>query len=223
MDEIKAIQERYKRRNTSEIATRYPAFSPFQHFSRSEREFWMGQFLTQVFGQCKEMTAFEIGAGTGDNLVFFRRFGLLATQIFANELLPERCVRLRDWLPEANLFAGDATLVRPERAFDIVFQSMVFSSILDQEFRRRLADHIWELTKPGGVVLSYEFEVNNPRNPDVRGLPWRELQGLFPKASRVLTHRVTLAPPLGRRVGRLYNFVNWPFLRTHRVSLFLKS
>ena len=47
----------------------------------------------------------------------------------------------------------------------------VFPSILDDSFQQKLADRMWALTKPGGGILWYDFIYNNPRNPDVRGVP----------------------------------------------------
>ena len=55
---------------------------------------------------------------------------------------------------------------------------------------------------PGGGVLWYDFTVDNPRNPDVRGVPVARIRELFPEA-RVQHQRVTLAPPLARAVCAL--------------------
>jgi len=220
--EIEAIRERYQRRKTTAVASRYPAFSAFQHFSRAEREFWYGTYLMQRFGDRKDLTVLEIGAGGGDNIVFLRRFGLAAGSIFANELLDERAERLREWLGVDNILPGDARALDLPGRFDAVLQSTVFSSILDPGVRAQLAEKMWDLLKPGGVVLWYDFHVNNPSNPDVRGVSWREVRRLFPHAAGWNRRKVTLAPPIGRRVGRLYNFLNVPFLRTHTVAMIRK-
>ena len=71
-------------------------------------------------------------------------------------------------------------------------------------------------------MLWYDFSVNNPRNPDVRGVPMARVCSLFP-ASRIIARRVTLAPPLARILCRLhpalYTVFNLlPLLRTHRLA-----
>jgi hypothetical protein len=71
-------------------------------------------------------------------------------------------------------------------------------------------------------VLWYDFTVDNPRNPDVRGVPLDEVRALFPQA-RISARRVTLAPPLARAVCRLspslYPLLNAvPLLRTHVLA-----
>ncbi len=222
VDEIQEMRERYERRMNPETAAKYPAFSSFQHFARAEREFWYGRFLTEHFGERKDLAVLEIGAGSGDNLFFFRRFGIHERHIFANELMAERAEPLKRLVPVENISVGNAMDLPAGRGYDIVFQSTVFSSILDDKFQNQLAEKMWSFVKPGGVVLWYDFVFSNPANPDVRGVSWARTKALFPHASTVRSHRVILAPPLGRRVGRLYNFVNFLWLRTHRVAMFAK-
>jgi len=64
--------------------------------------------------------------------------------------------------------------------------------------------------------------VNNPRNPDVRGVPVARIRQLFPHG-QVRAQRLTLAPPLGRAVARvnpgLWSLLNTlPWLRTHVLA-----
>ena len=61
----------------------------------------------------------------------------------------------------------------PPGSVDIVLASTVFSSLLDDAFQQRLAAAMWQWLRPGGGVLWYDFTVDNPRNPDVRGVPLR--------------------------------------------------
>ena len=73
--------------------------------------------------------------------------------------------------------------------------------------------------KPGGGVLWYDFTVDNPRNPDVRGVPLRRVCALFPQA-QLRARRITLAPPIARAAARLhpalYTLLSLvPGLRTH--------
>ena len=112
-----------------------------------------------------------------------------------------------------------ADLDLPPGAFDVVYQSTVFSSILDEGLQDRLASRMWQLVRPGGGVLWYDFVYDNPRNPDVRGITLARVRKLFPHSTPTVW-RLTLAPPLARRVTRLspvmYTLFNAvPFLRTH--------
>jgi hypothetical protein len=98
----------------------------------------------------------------------------------------------------------------------------VFSSLLEDAQQQRLADAMWRWLKPGGAVLWYDFTVDNPNNRHVRGVPLARLRALFP-AGRLRWQRVTLAPPLARRVvavhPALYGLFNAvPLLRTHVLA-----
>jgi hypothetical protein len=74
---------------------------------------------------------------------------------------------------------------------------MMFSSILDASVKRRAAAEMARVLAPGGLVLWYDFFVNNPRNPNVRGVGRHEVGELFPGFD-LRWRRVTLAPPLVR-------------------------
>jgi hypothetical protein len=118
---------------------------------------------------------------------------------------------------------GDASLVKlPDESEDIVLQSRVFSSLLDAPFQWRLAQTMWRWVRPGGGVLWYDFTVDNPRNPDARGVPVARIRELFPEG-RLRVQRVTLALPIARAVCRvhpaLYHVFNAvPLLRTHVLA-----
>ena len=155
------------------------------------------------------------------------RLGFAPAHLQGVELLPERHAQARQVLPAATQLwlgnAADAGQAPIEPASqDLVLQSTVFSSLLDDAFQQQLADAMWRWLRPGGAVLWYDFCVNNPRNPDVRGVPLARVRSLFP-GSRIIARRLTLAPPLARLLCRwhpaLYTVFNsLPLLRTHRLA-----
>ena len=176
----------------------------------------------------KRLKLVDVGCGYGGHLLDFLRFGFLPENLTGIELLAERLEGARGKLPAAiTLHHGDASTANlPDGSQDFVFQSVVFSSLLDDGFQRELADRMWRWVRPGGAVLWYDFMVDNPRNPDVRGVPRRRIQTLFPEG-RMTVRRVTLAPPISRRVCRIspaaYGLFNaLPFLRTHLLCWIAK-
>ena len=172
----------------------------------------------------QDLKLLEIGCGHGSDLRQFMEWGMSSCNIAGSELLPERAAATRDALPDdVRILEGDARkITEPDESFDVVFCSTVFTSILDDRFQEQLADRMWRLVRPGGAILWYDFTVDNPRNPDVRGVPVKRVRELFP-APPEHVFRVTLAPPVARLVcgmsPRMYDLLNLlPFLRTHVIA-----
>lgn len=143
----------------------------------------------------------EIGCGTGRWLSTFEDFGARRDHLAGIDLDPSRVAEARERFPEADLKEGDASqLPWPSHGFDIVFQSLVFTSILDDAVRHSVAAEMRRVLAPGGVVLWYDFAFNNPANASVRGIRAAEIRELFP-GWRLHLERVTLAPPLTRQLA----------------------
>jgi hypothetical protein len=76
------------------------------------------------------------------------------------------------------------------------------------------------LTKPGGQVLWYDFVYDNPRNPDVRGVPLARIRAV--PGGRIDARRLAWRRRSSRALCRihrsLYTWANLlPFLRTRAV------
>ena len=197
--ETRAVAERYARRGTSH---RYSLLRPDVWQTVQERQRVLLQMLVRHGAtELPALRLTEVGCGAGGNLLELLRLGFDPAHLQGLELLPERHAQARAVLPAGTVvWLGDATLAEIAPASqDLVLQSTVFTSLLDDGFQQRLADTMWRWVKPGGAVLWYDFTVNNPRNPDVRGVPLARLRQLFPQAC-IDARRVTLAPPLARIV-----------------------
>ena len=222
-DEARQVADRYARRTGID---RYGALQPdvmqlLQERQRALLRMMAAHGVTDVAA----LRLVEVGCGSGGNLLEMLRLGFAPEHLTGLELLADRHALARHALPQATpVWLGDATRAAPVEpaSQDLVLQSTVFSSLLDDGFQQRLADAMWAWLKPGGAVIWYDFTVNNPRNADVRGVPMSRLRALFPQA-RISHCRVTLAPPLARAVCRvhpaLYGMFNsLPFLRTHVLA-----
>ena len=220
-NEIEKIAERYERRKAV-VGDRYARFNPEVVASTQERQRALVSLLkTQGIADLAGLDVLEIGCGSGSNLQELLLLGAKPENLVGNELLPERVEQARRMLPQGvRLFPGDASVLPfAEASFDIVYQSTVFSSILDDALQSRIADAMWRWVRPGGGVLWYDFTFNNPANPDVRGVPLKRVRELFPQG-RTASARVTPAPPISRRVVRIHPmmyaaFNALPLLRTH--------
>jgi SAM-dependent methyltransferase len=228
-NEIDKIKTRYlHRKNISPL--KYNPLNPAIYMINQEKERVFIKWLKKIdLSEIQNLRLLEIGCGGGQNLLQFIRLGFSPNLLVGNELLSERVESAKKKLPnDLKIIEGDALKVDlPSDYYDIVFQSMVFSSILNKEFKFALAQKMWNLVKPGGGILWYDFIYDNPKNPDVKGIPFSEVRELFPY-SDIQKWRVTLAPPLSRAVTSihplLYNVINiFPFLRSHILCWTIKK
>lgn len=220
MDEPQALIARYARRKAG---TQYSLLRPEVWLGVQERQHAMLRMFAQDIGwrDLANVKLSDVGCGGGGNLLDFLRFGFAPKNLCGIELLPERAAMARQILPAALVVhEGDANAVSILPASQhVVFQSVVFSSLLDDRFQQELAARMWHWVKPGGGILWYDFIYNNPANPDVRGVPVKRVRQLFPEGEMTV-RRITLAPPISRRVCRIhpniYHVFNAiPLLRTH--------
>jgi SAM-dependent methyltransferase len=223
VNEAAAVQARYARRRGD--SRRYSLLEPAVLLATQERQRAIATLFRALEWQdLADRRLLEIGSGTGMNLVEFLRMGFRPENLQGIELLTASVEHARHVLPRSiRIIEGDAAALTPgtipPASQDIVYQATVFSSLLDDAFQQRLATRMWEWVRPGGGVLWYDFTIDNPRNPDVRGVAVRRIRQLFPHGT-VRTRRITLAPPIARTVCRihrtLYSVVNTcVWLRTH--------
>lgn len=223
--ETARIEQRYARRAAAGLADRYSLLQPDVWQTVQERQRAMlGLFSRHGWHDLAQGRVIEVGCGAGGNLLELLRAGFRPEHLCGIELLAERHAEARAVLPAGvTLHLGDACAAPlPEAGADLVLQSTVFSSLLDDAFQQRLADTMWRWVQPGGAVLWYDFTWNNPRNRDVRGVPLARMRALFPHG-RIEAQRLTLAPPLARAACRLspslYPLLNMlPPLRTHVLA-----
>lgn len=226
--EPQSIRERYSRRSPNDL--RYSLLNPPALLALQERQRAMLALFARLgFTNLAALRLLEVGSGTGSNLVECLLMGFMPENLSGIELLPERHAVARARLPgPVRLMQGDAVeLAAAAGSVDIVLQATVFSSLLDDAFQQRLADTMWAAVTQGGGVLWYDFTYDNPRNPDVRGVPLARVRALFPQG-RVQAKRITLAPPIARAVTRLHPslytlFNTLPALRTHVLCWIAKD
>ena len=164
-------------------------------------------------------TVIEVGAGSGGNLRWAIELG--AVRAAGVDVLEHRAVEAAT--------KGTAVVVADGRALpfaadvaDSIITSTLFSSVLTNADRARIAGEIRRVLRPGGALLFYDFDRPSPFNRDVRPVRRREVSALFPEWPAAF-RRTTLAPPVARRLvwhptARAL-LASVPFLRTHLAAV----
>ncbi|MGE3539039.1 MAG: class I SAM-dependent methyltransferase [Candidatus Tectimicrobiota bacterium] len=224
--EAERIRTAYARRQKHD--SRYSWFNSSYLFMMQERE---QRLLTLLQPHCcalPKSRILEIGCGTGYWLREFIKWGAQPENIAGVDLLSERTVEARKLCPEmVQIHDGNAAeLPFADQTFDVVLQSTVFTSVLDPNVKQQIAAEMLRVVKSDGLLLWYDYYVNNPWNADVRGVNRQELAQLFPGCSMRL-QRITLAPPLVRILApyswlACYLLSKVPWLCTHYLGVIRK-
>lgn len=237
------LADAYARRATDRaIADRDSLLHPATARMLAERQVVMWDLLAGIGWRrdhLARLRVLEVGCGDGGNLLDLLRGGFEPALVTGVELLADRAALARERLPATcRVLQGDLVelvdhstpahgLRLHTGSHDLVLLFTVLSSVLDETARERLAAAAWACVAPGGALLVYDFTVDNPRNPDVRGVKPAGLVRWWPDAARIVQRRLTLAPPLARSLGRA---ARWfyaplaaiPWLCLHRMVMVVK-
>jgi ubiquinone/menaquinone biosynthesis C-methylase UbiE len=222
------IRQAYANRKGDEA--RYSLFSPGHLFSVQQRERKLIALMDRNgMAALKSKKLLEIGCGTGFWLREFVKWGARPENITGVDLLPERFVEAKALCPDGvRLQCRNASHLEFENStFDLVIQSTVFTSILDAAMKQQVAREMLRVLKDDGLILWYDYHMNNPKNADVKGVKMREIRKLFP-GCEIQLQRATLAPPIARLLAPYswilcYFLEKIPWLCTHYIGVIGKS
>lgn len=197
--EAQRIKTVYEQRRATIPAYRYSYFNRPNLFLIQSRERALLAALGKHYTHdLRDSKILDVGCGTGNTLRNFLQYGASASNLFGIDLLEERVELAKQQSPGISICTGDASQLPFERGvFDLVSQFTVFTSILDPKIKQAIAREMLRVLKPEGTIIWYDFLVNNPSNPAVRGIRKREIAQLFTPC-RMFLQRTTLAPPLVR-------------------------
>lgn len=206
----------------------YEVLYASQEFDRKMLECFKKTAFSDRLSDCRII---DIGGGYGSNCLKMMLYGVKPENITFNEIYEPRFRDAVDRLPAScKTMLYDATEIdsRYDGKYDLVCIHTVFSSILDDEIRKKLANRIWKLLDHDGAIIFYDFKYNNPNNPNVRKVTLKELHSLFPN-SIITFRKVTIAPPISRRIikipvlGRyLLPLFNIGIFKTHILAIIKK-
>lgn len=228
-EELDRIRLAYAERQHAIPAERYSRTNPGHLYALQEREVIMAALLrSSGLQSLAGLRILDVGCGRGATLRQYLEYDADPSRLCGIDLFPAFAHTAHSLSPHLGVAcASAAQLPFSDGAFDLVSHFMVFTSVLSFEMKRQIAREIHRVLVRGGRFLWYDFAYDNPKNPNVRGVPLAEIRALFPEFS--LTHRrITLAPPLGRAIGRLGPAVyalasKMRFLCTHYLCLLEKQ
>ncbi|ASW56890.1 class I SAM-dependent methyltransferase [Plantactinospora sp. KBS50] len=193
-----------------------------------ERMFLRALDVAGLGARLERLRVLDFGCGNARWLGRWLAWGADPTRLSGADVREPAIRRGQQYFPEADLRTYDGQrLPWASGSFDVVYQFLAMSSMVDREYRVAAAREMLRVLRPGGLLVWYDMAVGNPRNPNVRGLPLREVRDYFQPLRPVLARRLSLAPPLSRmltaRSWAAARFVETtlPFSRTHLFAAFV--
>lgn len=227
--ESNEIIERYRRRTQKDKSCLYNMAKNSVAISRFRFNQELLTLLAKNFGCDFPLKKYlEVGCGTGNNLSQLISFGVEPKNLTGNDIYEPSLEIAKNRLPSCvELRQGNFVDLKYEKKFDVILFSTVLSSILDTDLRKECINKAYDLLNKDGIVVIYDFTYNNPKNKDVQKVVFHDFFSPgCPKYSKSSVKRITLAPPIARRLE------NFPFLiklfekikilNTHMICCFKK-
>jgi len=168
-------------------------------YQRREREI-VKLFQNNKIPSLKDYKILDVGCGIGGELRRFISLGANPDNLYGIDLTPERINIAKAISPNINFYCSNAELLNYENNyFDIIIQSVMFSSILDDNMKINIAKEMLRVMKPDGFILWYDFFYHNPHKNNVKGITIREIRNLFP-GCLLQFKRIQIIKPILRRI-----------------------
>jgi len=219
-DELQRLRQVYDAYSASEEKQyAWSDSNPGNRAMYEERSFTVRSIL-EYYAEILEGPVLDIGCGSGNTLAWLQSEGVDERKLHGIDVHKPRIVEAHTRYPGNRFILGDASkLPFRDDNFSLIFLFTVFSSVLDTSLSLGIAREAMRVLRHDGMILLYDFRRDNPWNPNVRGIRASEIRQLF-AGMRIEFRRITLLPPLARRLGPLtgvlYPLLSaLPLLRTH--------
>jgi ubiquinone/menaquinone biosynthesis C-methylase UbiE len=173
-----------------------------------------------------DLSVCDIGCGGGLDLEGWRDAGVPEDSLAGTELIAERVATARTKLPTADIRGVDGfALPFTADSFDVCSASLVLSTIVSEPNRKQLLAEMARVTRPGGLVLVYDFAIRKPWNHNVVAITTRGLTRLWKPPNQVL-HAAPFLPFLGLALRLRQPLRRWAIAvlpRTHRLWVWRMS
>lgn len=228
-DGIDRIRKRYQERDSRDGVTNFWTLrNPIVAHIAQQKERVMLRLLERLHINLGQCTILDVGCGMGGELVNYLRWGAHKNNIIGIDLMYHRLLAARNHLDFMVINGTGDQLPFPDEHFDIVFQNVVFTSIVESDLKQKIADEMNRTLKPGGFVVWYDAIRSRSRDPHYRPVSREEITRLFPQIEFEFTPLTTdlgilkLAYKLLGGIGLSLIDIMQPF-QTHTIAIGRKT
>lgn len=223
--EVQRIRTVFAQRKEAQVSEWIPHLNLYGRYAYYDRTAVLIHALRQLnISSLEGMKILDVGCGGGTLLRYLFDFGAKPRTCFGIDLLEDPVRSARELSPNVGFYlANAARLPFPDESFDLVFQSMVLTSVLDSKIKQTIASEMLRVLRKRSRLVWYDFMFDNPRNKNVKGIGRSEIRKLLPGCT-LHYWRLTLAPPVGRILAAVSPFLfhlfsRVPFLCTHYLCI----
>ena len=127
----------------------------------------------------KKMRMLEVGCANGSIISNFKNFGILDENITGIDIRKKRLEDAKVLYPKVDFLFMDAQdMSFEDNSFDIITVFTLFSSVLDESIKIKIASQIKRVLKDSGVVIYYDLKIPSLNN-NVLSLRKNEICNIF--------------------------------------------
>ena len=213
------VRQRFIDRDRHRIS---PWLSAGHRFLSEERQRRMADVVRREVPADAYPTIIDIGCGGGQDLHAWLERGWPPGGLAGVDLVPGRVELARQRCGGVDIRLGNGISIPFEDGrFDVATAATVFSSIQDARLRSGLFQEMRRVTRPGGLILIYDFVVRTPGNRAGVAMTAQTLTmaaGRHPDGSERLGPFLYVVGPLARLHPGLARLAAPLLPRTHRLS-----
>lgn len=178
---IKKIYNTLYRQDPDNYAYDWNACNPISIFYRQAQERAFTLLISRLGLKISQLRVLDIGCGAGGFLRFMNSLGVPPKNLHGVDLMTYRIKQAKNCCPpKVDLHVGDGEkLPYPKQSFNFVSQITVFSSILDNQVRQKVAQEMMRVVERHGYILWYDMR--RGKSDHTRGLEKDEIKTLFPQ------------------------------------------
>jgi 2-polyprenyl-3-methyl-5-hydroxy-6-metoxy-1,4-benzoquinol methylase len=211
-DLIKYYKKRIKSKKTKEL---YHYYKIDNHVHKLWRTYYFTNFINKNFKKNLSKIKFlDFGCGNGNFFLELLSWGALPNNCTGVDLINTNIKNAKQKLPkEIELIVGTETKLSNKKKFDVIFLNTVLSSIPDEVCRLNLLKSLTKKLNKNGIILIFDFIINNPKNSFTRKLNYKKIIKTFYEFE-IKKSKIILAPLISRifykfglSVGVIFEFM----------------
>jgi len=206
---------------------RFGCFNSGDLYLMNERERMLTKTMSYLGldNRGPEILVLDVGCGTGNNLADFIKYGYLPENLFGIDINKKQLKGTYYLHSNLNIVSADACFIPfASKTFDVCLSFDLFA-VIEPSKRKRVADEIIRVLKPGGILLWFDLRLKS-NSSGVWAVPFNEIKRLF-NGFEFHLKQIGLVPPLARLLSKYSTTLTHivaliPVLHSHLCGAIIK-